>query len=142
MGNQQPQWKPSVWLILAKQRMGRPLSDGDHSCREQLRRAEKTHCIPEGTASISPCPCTPCLPPRPRSGPPDWRWPYAPSAGQRVFSSACNHPGPPSTESPGWRGRDDGLPEEHCLVEGRLTSSQHFMKQHHAPAPQLSTWKL
>lgn len=92
----------------------------------------KAHCILEGTANIPPCPCTPPLPPRPRSGPPDWRWPYAPSAGQRAFSSACNHPEPPSRECPGWSGRERSYPRQVAWWEGgRLASAQQFLKQHH-----------
>lgn len=34
VGNWQPQWKTSVWLILAKQRLGEPLGDKDHGCGE------------------------------------------------------------------------------------------------------------
>lgn len=81
---------------------------------------------PRGHGKHLPTPTHTPLPPRPRSGPPDWRWPYAPSAGQRAFSGACNHPGPPSGECPGWRGRDCGLSKGDGLMGGRPASSQHF----------------
>ena len=38
-GNQQPQWKTSVWLVLAKQRMGGPLGDRDRGRGEQPQPA-------------------------------------------------------------------------------------------------------
>ena len=140
VGNWQPQWKTSVWLILilAKEGMGGLLGDGACGREEQPQPAGPgRHTASQRARQASPhAHAHPVYLRDRRAVPLTGGGLMHHPLGKEFFQAHVIIQDHLQERALGGGGRDDMLSKEDGLVGGRLASSQRFLEQHHLPTPQ------